>query len=92
MSLEDFMLPCLNKALFGFQCMGCGFQRSFAMMLRGQFIDAFFMYPAIYSVMALMVFAVLNHFKDFKYANAIFIGLAILNVILIVGNYLLKIL
>ncbi|SDB32528.1 Protein of unknown function [Flavobacteriaceae bacterium MAR_2010_188] len=90
MSIDDFMLPCLNKALFGFECMGCGLQRSAAMVIRGQFVEAFFMYPAIYSLMLLLGVAVTNHFINFKYANVVMIGLAIINVILILGNYILK--
>lgn len=90
MSLDDFMLPCLNKALFGFECMGCGIQRSFAMVLRGQFVDAFIMYPAIYSIILLLGTAIINHFINFKYSNIVIIGLAIINVVLIIGNYILK--
>ncbi|MFA7446524.1 MAG: DUF2752 domain-containing protein, partial [Flavobacteriaceae bacterium] len=45
--MEDYMLPCMNKKLFGIDCMGCGIQRSVALLLRGEFVEAFYMYPAI---------------------------------------------
>lgn len=88
--LEDYMLPCLNKKLLGFECMGCGLQRSVALLLKGQFIEAFFMYPGVYTLIALFGFLIVNHFKNFKFANKIIIILAILNVVTIIGNYLLK--
>jgi len=88
--LEDYMLPCLNKKYLGFECMGCGLQRSLALMLKGQFADAFFMYPAIYTIIALFGFIIINHFKNFKSGNKIIIILAFLNVVVIIGSFLLK--
>lgn len=88
--LEDYMLPCLNKKFFGFECMGCGLQRSVALLIKGQFLDAFFMYPAVYTIIALFGFIILNHYKNFKLGNKIIIILAMLNVVTIIGSYLLK--
>ena len=48
--LEDYMLPCFTKKLLGFECMGCGLQRAAALLIKGQFADAFLMYPAIYTL------------------------------------------
>ena len=88
--LEDYMLPCLNKKLFGFECMGCGLQRAAAFLLKGQFVDAFIMYPGIYTIIALFGFIIINSFKNFKIGNKIIIILALLNVFVIIGSYLLK--
>ncbi|MFT4612712.1 MAG: hypothetical protein ACI8QQ_001537 [Psychroserpens sp.] len=90
MSPEDYMLPCLNKKLLGLDCMGCGMQRSIALILNGDFIAAFQMYPAIYSLIALVSVIFLNYFKNFKHAYKIIIILAILNAILILGNFIYK--
>jgi hypothetical protein len=88
--LEDYMLPCLNKKYLGFECMGCGLQRSAALLLRGEFVDAFLMYPAIYSIIALFMTIILNHFKNIKYSNKIIFILAMASIALIVGNFLIK--
>lgn len=88
--LEDYMLPCLNKKYLGFECMGCGLQRSAALLFRGHFIDAFFMYPGIYTLIGLFGFLIISHFKTIKYANKIIIILALLNVAVIVGSFLIK--
>ncbi|WP_299124724.1 DUF2752 domain-containing protein [uncultured Winogradskyella sp.] len=88
--LEDYMLPCINKKYFGFECLGCGLQRSAVLLVKGQFVDAFLMYPAIYTIIALFGFLIVNHFKNFKFGNKIIIILALLNVFTIIGSYLLK--
>jgi hypothetical protein len=88
--VEDYMLPCLNKKFFGFECMGCGLQRSVALLIKGQPINAFFMYPAVYTIIALFGFIIINSFKNFKYGTKIITILAILNVVTIIGNFLIK--
>jgi hypothetical protein len=90
LSPEDYMLPCLNKKLFGIDCMGCGMQRSVSLIFHGDFIGAFQMYPAIYTLILLFGVVLINTFKNFKHSNKIIITLAILNVIIIIGNFILK--
>ncbi|OEJ98459.1 hypothetical protein A8C32_04390 [Flavivirga aquatica] len=88
--MEEYMLPCLNKKLFGIECMGCGLQRSISLILRGEFVDAFYMYPAIYTLILLFGVIALNVFKNFKFSNKIIIILAVLNGIIMIGNFTLK--
>lgn len=89
-SFEDYMLPCLNKKLFGFECMGCGFQRSINLLLHGDFVGAFYMYPAVYTLLILFLFIAINFLKNFKYANIIIYILAILNAFIIISNFIIK--
>ncbi|WCO03015.1 DUF2752 domain-containing protein [Psychroserpens ponticola] len=89
-SPEEYMLPCLNKKLFGLDCMGCGMQRSVALIFQGDLIAAFYMYPAIYSLIALIGFIILNNFRNFKHAYKIIVILAVLNAIIILGNFIYK--
>lgn len=89
-SLDDYMLPCLNKKFFGFECMGCGFQRSLSLIIHGEFTAAFYMYPAIYTLLLLFIIITINFYKNFKHANTIIFILAILNAIIIITNFLIK--
>lgn len=89
-SPEEYMLPCLNKKLFGIDCMGCGMQRSVFLILKGDFIEAFFMYPAIYTLILLFGFIAVNMFKNFKYSGKIILTLAILNGLIIVSSFIIK--
>lgn len=90
--MEEYMLPCLNKKYLGFECMGCGLQRSVALLFKGEFVDAFFMYPAIYPLIALFGFLITSQFVNFKQANRNIIFLAILTVSTIIISYILKLL
>lgn len=89
--MEEYMLPCMNKKYLGFECMGCGIQRSLALLIRGEFIEAFLMYPGIYPLIGLLGFIIINQFKSIKYANFIIPALAILTVGTIIISYIIKI-
>ncbi|MEO8932792.1 MAG: DUF2752 domain-containing protein [Xanthomarina sp.] len=85
------MLPCLNKQLFGIECLGCGIQRATLLFFRGDFLMAFKTYPAIYTLFLLTLFLIFNLFIKFKFDYSIKMGLIVLNVIIVVTSYLIKI-
>ncbi|WP_345890720.1 DUF2752 domain-containing protein [Croceivirga thetidis] len=86
------MLPCFSKQLFGIDCPGCGLQRSVAFLIRGDFVEAFKMYPAIYTLIPLALILITNRFITIKYYNNLVIALSISSVLLILTNYILKLL
>ncbi len=88
--MEDFMLPCLNKKLFGADCLGCGFQRALLLLFNGDLVAAFKMYPAIYTLILFFAFVLLNIRFKFKYSQIIIKVLAIVNIVFIVGNFIIK--
>ncbi len=82
------MLPCLSKTLFGIECLGCGFQRSFLLLIRGDFEGAFKMYPAIFTTLFFLGILALNWIDFKRNYKKLIIGSALLNgVIMIVGYY-----
>ena len=84
------MLPCLQKQLFGNECMGCGFQRSIVLLLKGDFVEAFIMYPAIYPLMGLLSIILYTTFFKLKYSSTIVSVLGVVTVLTIISNYLIK--
>lgn len=88
--MEEFMLPCLNKQLFGIDCLGCGAQRAFLLVFRGEFSAAFKMYPAVYSLLILISFLIVNLFIKFKNDWLLKAGLIILNAVIIIAAYAFK--
>jgi len=91
LSPEDYMLPCLTKKIFGIECFGCGFQRSLVLLFQGEFVAAFYMYPAIYTLFLFAGFLIANIFFNIKYAEKIKLILVVLNVVIIVTSYIIKI-
>ena len=90
LSPEDYMIPCLNKKLFGFECLGCGLQRSVSLLFHGEFIASFKIYPAIFTLIPLFILIGINIFYKFKNANRIINILAIASVSIIIISYILK--
>ena len=89
-SVDNYMLPCLNKKLFGFECMGCGLQRSFSLIIHGEFVSAFYMYPAIYTLTPLVLVVISTFFIKFKYSSKIINILAIVSVLIIITSFIIK--
>lgn len=90
LAIEDYLLPCMSKQLLGMDCPGCGLQRAVVFLFQGEFLAAFKMYPAIYSILLLFGFLSLDFFFKIKYANKIIIFLMISSVGLILINFILK--
>ena len=89
-SPEDYMLPCLSKQILGMDCMGCGLQRSAVLLFQAEFIVAFKMYPAIYTLFMFAIFLIMSMFIKFKHSEKIKIALVIANISIIVISYLIK--
>ncbi len=84
------MLPCLSKRLFGVDCIGCGMQRSVVLLLKGEFMAAFYMYPAIYPLLTLLVFISFNFFVQFKNDWVIKMSLMIITALTMIVSYIIK--
>ena len=56
--LESNLASCVYVKYFGIECPGCGLQRSFIALLRGDFLLSFSLYPALIPMMSLII-----HFK-----------------------------
>lgn len=89
-NLEQYMIPCLNKKLFGFDCLGCGFQRASIHLIKGNFADAFYLYPAIYPLLLLCCYFIVNKFIKFKHHRKITLALISINILTIVISYGIK--
>ncbi|CAN5318280.1 DUF2752 domain-containing protein [soil metagenome] len=89
--MEEFLLPCLNKQIFGLDCYGCGGQRALLMVINGEFYSAFKMFPAIYPLLILLGFVLVNLFVKFKTDYIIKISLIIITGGVMLINYFIKI-
>ncbi|MBE9660681.1 DUF2752 domain-containing protein [Mucilaginibacter myungsuensis] len=61
--LQNYLLPCYFKQWTGFDCPGCGFQRSVIALARGNILQSFSLYPATIPVLLAVVIAVVDTFK-----------------------------
>ena len=90
--IEQYMIPCTVKRIFGIDCLGCGTQRALIMVFNGDFTAAFQMFPAIYTTILFFIFVGLNFIDKSRNYHKIIISLAIINAVIMIANFINKIL
>ena len=90
MDLEKYMFPCFSKTLFGIECLGCGFQRSFVLLFQGDFSGSFKMYPALLTTFLFLGILALSYIQNNKNFRNLIFASAILNGIFMIAGYLYK--
>lgn len=88
--LEEYMLPCMMKKTFGVECLGCGMQRAIALLLRGDLVASFKMYPALYPMLLLGGVIITGQFINLKYQKQYVLILGITIAVFMVANYVWK--
>lgn len=76
--------------MLGFDCPGCGLQRSVLLLAQGDFVGAFYMYPAIFALIPLALVLIVNRIFNLKHANLLIIILSFSSVAMILINYIFK--
>lgn len=90
LNIEDYMLPCFSKKIYGIDCPGCGLQRSLAFLFQGDFAAAWDIYPAIFTIIPLLLIYILSLIVSIKYVNKIIMFFGISSAGLILINFILK--
>lgn len=87
---ESNLLPCFSKAYLGFDCPGCGLQRSALKLLQADFAGAFALYPPIYSLAALAVSVVVFAIKPNPITQKTAIGVGVAHALITIASYAMK--
>ncbi len=85
-------MACPYKKYFNIDCMGCGMQRSFIELLKGNFLESFMLYPALLPLIAMIVFLPLHLIFKFKNGASVLKYFFIFNISIVVISYIIKIL
>jgi hypothetical protein len=88
--LQDLLLPCPFKVITGFDCPGCGFQRSLLALLQGQWLESYHLYPPTVPLLIVLAYASLKGIFGFDKRE---IGMKLMAVAcgwFVMGTYLLK--
>lgn len=88
--LETHLLQCPTKKLIGIDCLGCGFQRSFLLLVKGDLIESFLIYPALIPLLLMFGYLIAHLLLKFKKGAKTLQYFYILNSILIITNYIIK--
>lgn len=90
--LESHQQACFYKKYLGVECPGCGMQRSFIELLKGNFHESLSLFPALIPTIALILFLVFHLIFKFKNGANILKILFIINATIVVLNYIYKLL
>ena len=88
--VEGHLFTCPAKKFFHIECPGCGFQRSFVALLRGNVQLSLQLYPATFPILVLLVFVLLHLKYDFRKGAAIIKYLQLCIAFVIVVFYIYK--
>lgn len=89
--LEAHQLPCYYKKILGFECLGCGMQTAFILLLKGEFIESLQAYPALLPVLFMLVFLVLHLIFKFKKGALILKFSFIFTITVMIVNYVIHV-
>ena len=85
------MLTCYIKEATGYDCPGCGFQRSFLKLTNGDFYESFILYPGLIPFITLCLFTLIHLKFMFKNGAKIILALFICTTLFTVVNFIFKI-
>lgn len=88
--LEQHMLTCPSKKYLGLECMGCGLQRSFIALIKGNLIESLSLYPATIPLLFLILYTFLHFIFKFKNGAKTIQWVFICTASIIVTSYCIK--
>ncbi len=88
--LESNILSCPTKQLIDINCLGCGLQRSFVFLLKGDLTASFYMYPALVPMILMIGYLIIHILFKLKNGAKVLLYFYISNSILIIINYIIK--
>ncbi|MBL4862067.1 MAG: DUF2752 domain-containing protein [Crocinitomicaceae bacterium] len=84
------MIACSWRSNFGIDCLTCGFQRSFQLLLEGDVIRSVVLFPATIPFLLTILFLTVHLFFKFKHGARALVWLFASTTGLIVLNYTVK--
>lgn len=88
--LERNQGACFYKKYFGIECPGCGMQRSFIELLKGNLLDSIILYPALLPMMFMFFYLGAHLIFKFEKGYLVLKISFIFTVVIILLNFILK--
>jgi cytosine/uracil/thiamine/allantoin permease len=84
------MLSCPSKYITGFDCPGCGFQRSVLALINGNLSESLQLYPATILMILFVIFTLLENLMVLKGLTRLRKILLLFSIITVSISYILK--
>lgn len=88
--LERHLLTCSVKSLTGFDCPGCGMQRAFIALLRGDVAGSLLMNPALLAFLLTLTYCLLHLRFGYRQGARNVLVLFLATVSLMIVNFVVK--
>lgn len=88
--LEANSMSCFFVENLGVICPGCGVQRSFIALLKGEVLESVSIYPALIPFLFILCFLPLHLYFRFRHGASILKYTFIFTALLIVTNFIIK--
>lgn len=88
--LENHQLVCFYKSTLGIECPGCGTQRAFILLLRGEFSESFLAYPPLLLFLSLMLLLLSHLVFKFRKGGTYLMYLFLFTVLVVLINFIYK--
>lgn len=89
--LEKHLLTCPSRKFLHIDCPGCGLQRSYIALLKGNVAESLRLYPAAIPILILFVFSSLHLYFKYPHGAKWITRMYITNVVIILVHYIYKI-
>lgn len=90
--IESHQQTCFYKKFLGVECPGCGMQRSFMELLRGNIAESLALFPALIPTIILIGYLMMHLIFKYKNGANILKYLFIINTTMVVLSYIYKLL
>ncbi|MDQ3048580.1 MAG: DUF2752 domain-containing protein [Bacteroidota bacterium] len=90
--MEEHMMTCFYKRVSGLDCPGCGMQRSFIELMKGNLYESFVFYPALIPVLFTLLFTFAHLIFSFRNGAAVIKYSFIFSIGVIVLSFTIKML
>ncbi len=88
--LENHMASCQFKSITGFDCLGCGFQRSFIALLKGDLLLSIQLYPGLIPFFITILLVAYQLIFQKEKGGYYILYSFITTTIIVLGNFILK--
>jgi len=88
--LERNLFSCTIKSLTGYECPGCGMQRAFIALLRGELVDSFSYNASLLPFLITIIFTISHLIFGYKNGARMIVVLFSSTVAVMVGQFVVK--